>query len=251
MPPDLSPFRSSLGDLTGLEAIRYPGWKRYVAPDFSIGVFIDELVAEILAKVPQGPIRIIGSSIGGHFGYAVALKLQAQGHELAGFCAIDTFMIASSAPSAGWKGRAAGEAWALISQFRMLDFFRLIRSKFWRAALRSARDRLPEFARVFQASGRVLSAALMDPVFEDELSMRLLIREAAPWIAALDRDPTPLNAPSILIRTQSTAGDDGAWRRRCPDLDIYEIDGKHHSLWDPENVGSLRDAFASATRNWC
>ena len=56
--------------------------------------------------MPRGPNRIVGNSIGGHFGYAVALHLQAAGREIAGFCAIDSFMITSSEPSAGRQRRA-------------------------------------------------------------------------------------------------------------------------------------------------
>ena len=89
----------------GLAPIKYPGWRRFVADGFSAEVLISEIAAQIVAKVPEGPIRIVGSSIGGHFGYAAALRLQAISREIAGFCAIDTFMITSSEPRPGWKKR--------------------------------------------------------------------------------------------------------------------------------------------------
>ena len=57
--------------------IGYPGWKRYVADGFSAEVLVADLVTQIATKVPQGPIRIVSVSIGGHFGYAAALRLQA------------------------------------------------------------------------------------------------------------------------------------------------------------------------------
>ena len=107
--PDLNVFREGAEDTTRFEVVGYPGWKRYVADGFSAEVLIADLVEEIATRVPQGPIRIVGLSIGGHFGYAAALRLQSMGREIAGFCAIDTFMIASSKPSAGWKGRALAQ----------------------------------------------------------------------------------------------------------------------------------------------
>jgi thioesterase domain-containing protein len=89
-----------------------------------------------------------------------------------------------------------------------------------------------------------------DPVFEEELSMRLLIEATAPWIAALDRAPVALEAPAILLRTDLTAGDDAAWRSRCPNIKIFELPGQHHTLFEPQNVAALREAFLAATRDW-
>lgn len=80
--------------------------------------------------------------------------------------------------------------------------------------------------------------------------MRMLIRETAPWLASLDQDPIALEAPVALLRTQASSGDDAAWRRRCPNIQIYEIVGGHHTLFYPENIGSFRETFATATRSW-
>ena len=86
-----------------------------------------------------------------------------------------------------------------------------------------------------------------DGIAEQELSMRLLLREVNPWIADLDRNPAFLTAPTILLRTQSSAGHDVAWRQRCPNIAIREVPGKHLTLFEPENISGLRDAFVSAT----
>ena len=80
--------------------------------------------------------------------------------------------------------------------------------------------------------------------------MRLLIRTVAPWIPSLDREPIALQAPAILLRTRFTARDDAAWRRRCPNIDIIEIPGAHHTLFDPENISSLRKSFIAAKQKW-
>jgi thioesterase domain-containing protein len=210
---------------------------------------IADLVEEIATRVPQGPIRIVGLSIGGHFGYAAALRLQSMGREIAGFFAIDTFMIASSKPSAGWKGRALAQGLDLLRDWRFGEFARFLRSKFWRSLVRLAGSRLPSLLRGFSSSGRSPSLSAFDPVFEEELSMRLLIEAAAPWIASLDREPVALIAPAILLRTRLTASDDPAWRRRCPNIEIFELPGGHHTLFEAENVGSLRQAFLTLTRD--
>jgi thioesterase domain-containing protein len=246
--PDLDVFRDGADDPTLVEAIRYPGWKRYVVEGYSADALIDDLAVEITRRIPAGPIRIIGVSIGGHFGYAVGLRLQARGREIAGLCAIDSMMIASSGPSAGWRQRALGQAFELLRGRRFSDFARFLRSKFWRALSRAFGDRLPSMAQRCSATLPLVFA--LDPILEEELSMRLLVRAAAPWTASLDRNPVALEAPAILLRTGFAAGDDDAWRHRCPDIEIFEIPGEHHNLFDAQNVGTLHETFINATRSW-
>src|SRR5436190_9013873 len=120
--PDLNVFRDGIDDTTHFEVIGYPGWRRYVADDFSAEALIADLATQIVAKVPHGPIRIIGLSIGGHFGYAIGLHLQATGREIASLCAIDSFMITSAAPSSGWKSRAIEQGFELLRERRIGEF---------------------------------------------------------------------------------------------------------------------------------
>ncbi len=235
---------------TDVHSIEYPGWQCYIADGFSAEEFITDLAAQIEARVPKGPIQIVGNSIGGHFGYAVALRLEASGREIAGFCAIDTFMIVSAAPSEGWQTRALSQALELLLRREVVAFTRLVRSLFWRALLRLGRGRLPTLLLRVTSGDRLPSISALDPIFEKELSMRLLLRATVPWIAALDREPMALQAPALLLRTRLTAGDDAAWQRRCPNIEILEIPGQHHTLFSPINIGALRAAFAAGTSRW-
>jgi thioesterase domain-containing protein len=248
--PDLGTLRSGPDDPTRFEVIYYPGWRTMVSGGFSADTLIDELARGIASKVPQGPIRIVGLSIGGHFGYAAALRLQASGRKIAGFCAIDSFMVTTEARTPGWKGRALAEAWELIRKRRPRAFLEMLRSKFWRAALRLEGGRLLPLMRRFASSTGSPAVSTIDPVLEGELFMRVLLRQTAPWLASLDRDPQILAAPAILLRTPRTSNDDAAWLRRCPNMNILEVPGGHHSLFDPENAGSLRQAFLAGTSGW-
>jgi thioesterase domain-containing protein len=247
--PDLTFFREGFEDSTQVEIVSYPGWKRYVADGFSAEILIADLVGDIEARVPYGPIRIIGLSIGGHFGYAAALRLQKIGREIAGFCAIDSFMITSSKPSAGWKGRALAEGVELLCGRRFGEFVRLLRSKFWRLLARLAGNRLPSLVRRL-SSLRASRLSTIDPILEQELNMRFLIQAAAPWIRSLDREPMPLEVPATLLRTALFSCDDTAWRRRCPAIEIFEIPGQHYNLFEPENITVLHETFIAGTRNW-
>jgi hypothetical protein len=90
----------------------------------------------------------------------------------------------------------------------------------------------------------------LDPVFEEELNMRLLIQTTAPWLRSLDRNPVALKAPAAILRTALTGSDDAAWQLRCPKFRIVEIPGQHHTLFESENIAVLRGAFISATGFW-
>lgn len=233
-----------------IEAIRYPGWQQYAEPGFSAESLIQELAVQIATRVPSGPIHLIGMSLGGHLAYAIALRLQKMGRQVGGLCAIDSFMVTSSQPSAGWQRRALAEGLELLSKGRFRDFVRFARARFWRLLIRASGGRAANLLGRMVPRRSSQPGADPNPVFESELSMRMLIRHTAPWLAALDRDPIALHVPVALVRTRSTSGDDAAWRRRCPNVKIYEVVGGHHSLFFPENLGSFRQAFTTATREW-
>jgi thioesterase domain-containing protein len=243
-------FQTGVNDVTRFVTIEYPGWSHYVGRSFSIDGMIDDFVSQIIKMVPSGPIRLVGFSIGGHFAYAIGLRLQANGREVSGFCAIDTFMTTSAAPTAGWLSRALARAWELLRKRRIDELARFGRSRLARTFLRLAGGHLPTLFRRFAPSGRLPSLLTLDPIVESELSMRLLIRASVPWLASLDREPSPLFAPTVLLRTPLTASDDAAWHLRCPGVKIVQIPGDHQTLLEPENVCSLRETFVSATRDW-
>jgi hypothetical protein len=159
-------------------------------------------------------------------------------------------MMVSPDLSEGWKSRALAEGLELLRGRRFREFTRFVRSRFWRGLFRLAGGRLSSLLQRF-SSGRRPSVPAFDPIFEKELRVRLLIQTVAPWIASLDREPAPLKAPAILIRARMTASDDAARRRRCPNIEIFEIPGQHSTLFAAENIASFRKAFLTAARCWC
>jgi thioesterase domain-containing protein len=232
------------------EIVRYPGWQHYLSGEFSVDALIAEMAGQVEQLIPEGPIRLLGLSMGGHFGYAVAVYLQRKGREIEGLCAIDSFMIATSAPTPGWKKRALAEALELIRKRDLNGIGRFLRSRLWRAFLRFGGNRIPWLLNrtvSVQGGPTIMS---VDPILEGELAMRLLTKEVATWLTSLDRDPPVLHAPTLLIRTSRAAGDDAAWARRCPNLRTYDLEGSHHGLFDPENVAALRSAFNAGIKSW-
>lgn len=259
---DLSMFAAP-GDAICFRTIGYPGWQRLVDRGYSVEVLVGELASQIATIVPQGPIRILGFSLGGHFGYAAALALQARGREIAGFCAIDSFIIHPPAQKTPVRNgyRMLARGLSLLCDRRFGDLSKSVRLRLYRAMITSAGDRLPSLLLSLAPSGRLPPIFRHDRLFAEELGMRLLIRQAEPWIGSLDIEPIALKAPAILFRTQESAGDDGAWRQRCPDLEIFEIPGDHRTITEilensrnlettfaPKNIGAIRESFLNAMR---
>jgi pimeloyl-ACP methyl ester carboxylesterase len=248
--PSLAGFAVGFGSNVEFETLSYPGWRQYLSKGITVELLIADLETQIVSIIPEGPIRIVGYSLGGHFGYAAALRLQAAGRRIAGFCAIDSFMIESLEPSAGWKARALSEGLEILRKRQLGEFSRFIRSKFWRALLRMAPPDMPVFPGRNLSLGWPSAIAPFDKIFEKELTIRLLVSKTLPWIQSLDLNPVALEAPATLLRTRGNSLYDPPWRRRCPNINIIEVSGPHSALFGSDNVASLRDAFVAATREW-
>lgn len=248
--PDLAPFQAAFSQPPHFEILGYPGWRRYVDAEFSFQALVEDLSRQIEIIIPTGPIRIIGISIGAHIGYATAVRLQAAGRDISGFCAVDAFMVHSAAPSPGWLARAIELGSRLIRENRFVDFAKLIRSRLWRAMFRLLQHRLVSIIRRAAQSGWLQHVLAVDPLFEHELSMRLLIQSVAPAIAALDHESNALRTSAVLLRTGLIGHSDEGWRRRCPTLKIVQIPGNHETMLEPQNAAAFKVAFGEATQGW-
>jgi thioesterase domain-containing protein len=249
--PDVSFFRAGPDDSTRFIPLKYPKWQRYITPDFSAEALISDLISQIAAAAPHDtPICLVGISIGGHFGYATAQRLEAADRKILGFCAIDTFMIRSAAPRPGWHGRALTLGFRLLRQGRFKEFANFLRSRFWRALLRLAGEDLRNRSGRSKVLRYLITALTREPMLEEELTMRLLLSETSGWIGSLDKEPIPLKTSALHIRTAEAAGNDEAWRRRCSNMQIVEVPGTHQSMFEPENAAVMRARFLDAARNW-
>lgn len=211
---------------------------------------MSDLKGQILTLVPVGPIRIVGYSIGGHLGYALALRLLDNGRDVAGFCAIDSFMIEALSPSVGWEKRALHEGLELLRKGDVGEVFRFIRSKGWRALLRLAPDAISKSLDSLLVFKGLPSIIAFDRVLEAELATCYLVRKAAPWLQMLDQPSVALTVPTNLLRTEQNSRYDAAWRRRCPNIEITEIAGKHSTLLNSIEFASLREALRAVTCRW-
>uniref|UniRef100_A0A9E8CPG9 Thioesterase domain-containing protein n=1 Tax=Bosea sp. NBC_00436 TaxID=2969620 RepID=A0A9E8CPG9_9HYPH len=245
--PDCTPFCAAPSDLDRVVILHYPAWRAQLEGEFTAEALAEALVAEILGRVPPEPVVLLGVSIGGHFAYAAALRLEGLGRPVAGLCLIDSGAI-TAARSAGWKARLAAHAADLLRRGRPGALALHARRLAWRGLFRLAGDDLPGFARRHITALERLSR--IDPAFAEEMGMRLLIRITAAWMPSLDSHTPRLNAPAALLRTESSAANDDLWRKRCPELRVIDLPGNHETLFEAENAPALHAAFLAATAVW-
>lgn len=243
-------FAEGPDDPCQYRTLGYPGWQQMLTDDFSASSLVEGLVAEISDIVPRGPIRIIGISLGGHLGYAAALKLQSQGREIGTLCAVNSFMVNSAAPRSGWQQRALQLGLGLLRKRRIGDFANFIRARVWRTMLRLGEGDPRKLLSRSGLARRLVSQFAREPMFEEELSMRIRLAETAPWVGTLDVNPVALMAPAILFRTAETAVCDPAWQHRCPKISIIEMPGTHQTWFHLENHATFRKQFLAATQEW-
>lgn len=246
--PSFEPFRAGFAEGTTFEVIRYPSWRRYLETVFCFDALIDELSDQIRDRIPEGPIQIVGLSLGGHLGYVIAAKLQEYGRDISSFCAVDAFTVHSTAPSAGWFKRTMVLCAGLLAKRNFAELALVIRTRFWRAVLRLCQARLINVIRMLEAYGLADSLLKADPLLEGELNMRLLIQLTAPSLAIIDREPKILRTSAILLRTALTIDSDDSWRRRCPEIRICEIPGDHRTMLEARNVSAISRVFSAAMR---
>ena len=243
-------FSSTDAELRRLEPVPYPGWKRYLDEDFSADGLIEDLASTIARRAAGGKVGVVGISLGGHLGYAVALRLQQMGVTVAGFCAIDSFMVSSDAAKPGWRGRFVARVVALLLSGSFGELAVYLRLMAWRGLIRLSGANAPALLRRLRDFRGASAAIAFDPILEKEVTMRLLLREIAPWLARLDRRPSPLSVTATHLRSRHTEGDDLSWRRRCPNMEFIEVPGDHETLFDPENIEAVHAAFLRATQDW-
>lgn len=245
--PDCTPFCAAPSDLDRVVTLHYPAWRAQIEGGLTAEALAEALVAEIMDHVPKEPVVLLGVSIGGHFAYAAALRLESLGHPVAGLCIIDSGTI-TTARSAGWKARLASHAADLLRRGRPGALALHARRLAWRGLFRLAGDDLPSFARRHTTALERISR--IDPAFAEELGMRLLIRITAAWMPSLDSHAPRLSAPAALLRTETNSANDALWRKRCPELRIIDLPGNHETLFESENAPALRSAFLTATAQW-
>jgi thioesterase domain-containing protein len=226
--------------------ITYPEWRNLTDPDRAMEHVLNGVERQVRAKVSNGPVLILGYSLGAQIGWGFAHDLQRAGGTVAFFGAINGRVVATHKPDGRWLRRAVGEfaSELLRGDIRAVGAF--ISSRFSRLLQRAAGGDLPKMADGWARRGRLPWLLSRNPVFETELNMRLLIRAAVPWTQKIENELAPLECSSVLVRGPDDEAFDGRWRSLCPRLEIKAVTGSHAAILEPphlqEAVGLIKGA---------
>ena len=239
--PWLMLFRAGLPPVT---MIRYPDWPEQDLLGIDFDGLVDHVTAQILRQAPAGPLQLAGYSLGGHVGYATALRLRALGRDnrrlrdpgqfLGPRCEMGSVMVAAAPGSfhrhgAARRGSPVGGAFPREAD----DAVRPRRGARHRTTPRRAAARF-RFSSS-PCAGRGTAPPQLHP----------LAGQAA-------KKPAPLDVAVTLFRSEEHGLEESAdlgWATCCPNLHVVPIRGTHHGMFDESNMAAFRAAFTTAMQS--
>ncbi len=231
-----------------VEAIAYPEWRNLTDPERAMDHLLDGVERQVRAKASNGPVLILGYSLGVQIGWGFAHRFQRGGGTVAFFGAINGRVVATDKPQRQWLRQAVRDFACDLLRGEVRAVGAFISSRFNRLLQRAAGGDLPKMAGGWARRGRLPWLLSRNPVFESELNMRLLIRAAVPWTQKIESELPPLECPSLLVRGPDDAAFDGRWRSLCPRLDIMAVTGSHLAILQPPHFQEVVGLIKAAAR---
>jgi len=239
--PDFEGFWQPMRSRFDLVKIRYFDWTELVETGCDIDALAAHVRRQIEGKIPAGPVRLAGYSIGGHLAYSTALAFQSEGRWVESVAVLDACVnVSGFTPSFCHRMRArlkrlasfdarAGIA-SVVAKCLVMDGSRPV----LRQLSRYRHLRLPFRFETF---------------LHHKITMQLVRRIYPAWWSALLRQAPPLEAPTWLFRSEeheTGEPEDLGWVEYCPNLKVIRVAGSHRGMLKPPVNGPLRAAFAEA-----
>ena len=243
--PLLAMFRADLSDRLRVVTLGYPSWRQSAGRE-GLEWLADRLAARIAKESPPGPVRLAGYSFGGVVAAAVAAKLLATGREVGFLGLIDA---AAAVPAEPLHGAALRRAIAGQGVMRQALVERRL-SDVLGMTLATALA-YPALAPVLGWLARLPRPPLpLRLRFAGGAWLNSLLRAEASraWLAS-GRGRLPGSVRAVLFRSaqhEPGEAEDLGWSARCERLEIVEVPGSHHGMFDAGHRAVLAERFARA-----
>ncbi len=228
--------------------VAYPGWWNLTDPERAMDHLLDGVKCQVSARASDGPMLIVGYSLGVQIGWGFAHGFQRAGGTVAFFGAINGRVVTTDKPRQQWQRQAVREFASDLLRGNVRAVGAFISSRFSRLLQRTAGGDLPRMAGCWARRGRLPWLLSRDPVFETELNMRLLIGAAVPWTQKMESELPPLECPSLLVRGPDDAAFDGRWGSLCTRLEIKAVTGTHLAILQPPHFHEVVGLIKAAAR---
>ena len=239
--PELEKFLGPTRAHLDLAPVNYFDWAEHVETEFEFSALAAFVLRQIESRMPEGPVRMAGYSLGGHLAYSTALALEAKGRRVEALAILDAPVDFSVL-----KGSFRKRLRTRMEQFLRFNVRGGLASTISKSLIaKPSRPLLRRLTRYRQAH--------LPFRFEQDLHIKLTMQLArqiygAWWHRTLS-EAAPLRAPFYLFRSQEHGPEEEAglgWARYCPNLRLIQVAGTHRGMLNPAINGPFRAAFVEA-----
>lgn len=230
-------FRRELNNQLRFTVIEYPPWRQMIDKGAGFDVITDAAVEQILAGPAQESYFLSGYSFGGFVAWEVARRLRLMNRPVGFVGLIDVRRhteVRRPETRDQWLKRKVSDIWD-----RPRETFAAIR---WQMLYPIVLKRCPR--PLLGMFGDLAGRNPFTPGFAQRLLIRTRMLATNRWSAQ------PLEVPAYLFRSDEFTADapDFNWGILCSQLTVVPVRGTHLTLFTPQNLGPLCQAFADAVR---
>jgi thioesterase domain-containing protein len=231
------PTRSTLDLVT----ITYLDWTEIIEAGCDGGALAKHVARQIESRMPQGPIRMAGYSIGGLLAYSTASGLQAQGRAVSSVVILDAPLHLGAAYQP-FRVKVR-ERLKSLNPFKFRDVLASVFAK----VIIQERCR-PLLHRLSRYRHTPLPFHF-ERYLHHKITMQLVLRIHPEWWQTLLRESPSIEAPTYLFHSEDhepAEGEDLGWASHCLNLKVIPAAGTHSTMLKPPNNERLRAAFIEA-----
>jgi len=239
--PDVEAFYKPIRAELDLVPIAYLDWVELLEADCDFASVAASVRRQIESRLPNGPVRMAGYSIGGHLAYVTALAFRAEGRAVEVIAILDApVAIEDFTPPAAERFRAR------MKKLLAFHVRAALASLFAKALLMgSSRRALGYLAR----HRRRKLPFRFDSFLHHTITMQLMLRIYPAWWRKQVEQTAILDTPVYLFRAggkDAIRQGDLGWSRYCSCLKVVNVAGTHRGMLHPAINAPLRAAFVAA-----
>ena len=231
--PGLAEVRRDLRYDARFEVLALPDLESSSRVIGDLGASADALMRILLARQPDGPVRLVGYSYGGLVAQEIAARLETRGRVVTHLALLDGFLRPEGLPDPRRKPGPPTNPLRTRSVWGWAMFLLWLTGPILRAinAVGMAR------------SGLNLASPILDAGWRDKQRRYLLL--SLRGVAISNWKPTPCHAPTLLVASDEfdRFGDLDGWRAICPRLTIVHAPGDHRDVLRGEGQGIIVEAL--------
>ena len=251
--PRLVRFRMECDQLARILPLEYPDWTTLLDDDRGMDVVLGHLVGQIEKLAPEGPVWLLGYSMGGHCAHALALHLAKTERPVAFIGLLDTGDLGAAIRAHSQQlqigrtlkeefSRLAKDAGSLVRAIRQRAFDRVL------ALFIVRRLSSPRARRALVLVARFRHTQKLPSRFTYYLHRYFNevwgVAAVKAWHRRMNETVMPLSVPAFLLRSEAHLPDDPndlGWEHHFPDLSVLDVPGSHETMLDPPHLKTLCD----------